>query len=263
MEEKKNINILLYILIGVFILGLGAIIYILLVSDKNDKVEEKNDDKTQTVILELTESANKVWYYMEKNSDNFEYPVVNIDTVEVKELNHTFKDKTLNTKILDYNVCNAKCFNGINISCDPKEHLEFCKALQYSYNVIEFNDIFTLVEKEYTGVVGGGFVDFYYLYSFSKEKNKKLSNQEILDNYDKISKTKFLDDFSKYVKNYDELNDWLSFQRGYNASSFSFDLEKMNIGAYDSARILVEFVMINDGSIFLLYDGNSFVKAEF
>ena len=214
-EEKKSYFGLLVVFMVISLLLAGFIIY-----DKVIKKEEIKTIEPKTENLEKTELLQKIdnsknWVYMEKIAEyeivnakdgknvnvTYEYPVINIDSVDAKKFNDDSKKEVVdkNTEFLNHDPNRVGCSEP---SDDPYSYIINNGQKKYvgyydldSYKIIETDDyIVVMFEAGFTPTssIFCDWVNGVNVFAISKKDGKKISNKELVKlqgyDYDSILK---------------------------------------------------------------------------
>ena len=214
-KKEKSYCGLLVVFMVISLLLAGFIIY-----DKVIKKEEIKTIEPKTENLEKTELLQKIdnsknWVYMEKIAEyeivnakdgknvnvTYEYPVINIDSVDAKKFNDDSKKEVVdkNTEFLNHDPNRVGCSEP---SDDPYSYIINNGQKKYvgyydldSYKIIETDDYIVVMFEDGFTPTSSSFCDWVNgvnVFAISKKDGKKISNKELVKlqgyDYDSILK---------------------------------------------------------------------------
>lgn len=246
----KGISIVIISILIITIIVLG--IYVLFIEKDNDNIDN-NKDNSSVNYSKIDET--KDWIYVHKGNTyetNFgeskqislDYPIININTKSVKELNNLIKSRYesiengyKNMKIDD--DCTCIKINGSN-RCS--EHVG---TLQYTTE--ETSDYIQLLLYEFSNTNCSGGDSDLKSYIISTKTGKVLNNKEIID-YFKYDDKKLLHKYNEYMqqeyKKYDE--------EFYNED----DINNLSLLIHYDKLIILTYPAAANGFTTLSFDGN-------
>ena len=247
----KGISIAIISILIIAIIGLG--IYMLFIkNDSNDVDDSENNSSVNYSKIDET----KDWIYVHKGNTyetNFggskqislDYPIININTQSVRELNNLIKTRYENIengyKEMDiYDGCTCIKINGSNRCSDHIETLQYTTEETMDYIQIL---LYSFINTE----CASGDSDLKS-YIISTKTGKILDNKEIID-YFKYDYNKLLQKYNEYMKKEYAQND----EEYHNED----DINNLSLLIHNDKLIILTYPPVADGFMTLSFDGNN------
>jgi len=255
-NNNENLDILKKIVIVIIILLILAIIITgIVVTIQNNLSNNTTNNETSVKYQKIDDKKDFIYIkkgnvyevnFNESNRVSFDYPIININTNSVKEVNDTIK-KQFNNLEKDYRNIN----NSDNCTCINMDGKDRCDKYINSlhYVTIEDSDYYEILLYSFRNsncTIGNSDLKGYVI---SSKTGEVLSNKEIIE-YFEYDTDKLLQKYNEYKQ-----NEYLGVGEKFNNIT---DINDLSILIYNDKLILINHHPSVNIYMPLLFDGNAF-----
>ncbi len=265
MEQEKEQNLLIIIMSVILVLLIAVVIYLIFFNKKEEVIDNHQQNNTQVnEKLYSKIDGSKGNYYVitgqtynvysnfnnKKTQDEdkvvFDYPVININTSSVLNVNAKIKETFYN---IEKEFKNKKEDGCICVKVNDYYHCdEHIRKL--SFKVYEDTEFITIIVRNnlLTHCASGNVVDT--VYTVSKKDGKDFSNDDII-NYFGYNRDTINRELAKYIQSL----------YATNISNELEDIPKSLVLAINNGKLILGYDFI-DGTQYFSYDGKSFKEEN-